>query len=186
MFMDDLTDEERGLVKAIGTPRQMNKGALLIEEGMLGSSFYLIIAGSVVVRKRLRGQEFKELVRLGPGDLAGEVGFLGVELRTASVVALSYCDVLEFERSVFEDLLRAHPVIGLKLYRSMARELATRLASSDEELTDTLIWALDRTRHAASDDQAVPPRPGTAPSLAPPGLLPNKDKPPGTGRTFLP
>ena len=34
------------------------------------------------------------------------------------------------------------PSIGMKVYKGMAQELARRLAKTDEELKDTIIWAI--------------------------------------------
>ncbi len=81
----------------------------------------------------------------------GEIGFLGVQNRTASVVALDDVEVMEFDRDAFTRLLEAHPAIGMKTYRGIAEELARRLSQSDEDLMDAISWALAKNQEPAGE-----------------------------------
>ncbi|MBT3193449.1 MAG: cyclic nucleotide-binding domain-containing protein [Verrucomicrobia bacterium] len=151
MFLQCLNPEEIAAIEKIGILKQFPKGFHLIEEGMVGSSFILILSGTVEVRKGMRGGKYKRLVELGPCDLIGEVGFLGVENRTASVVALDEVEVMEFEREVFSRFIETHPMIGMKAYRGIAEELARRLSQSDEDLMDAISWALASNKNSLSE-----------------------------------
>ena len=102
----------------------------------------------------------RKLIELGACDLLGEVGFLGVVFRSASVVALSQATLIEFERDDFDELVQKAPMLGLKVYRGMARELAQRLARTDEEVKDTILWALrESQRDPALSGPVEPARP---------------------------
>lgn len=129
-------------VEKIGTLRVFSKGDVVIHEGEVGSSFFLILDGKVEIRKAIGLDRHKKLVDLGALDIFGEVCFLGVESRSASVIATVPTKVMEFQRAAFETLIAAKPSVGLKLYRGIARELAGRLATVDVELKDALVWAL--------------------------------------------
>ena len=142
MFLHCLSPEEIALIESIGAVKKYPQGFHLIEEGAVGSSFILILSGTVEVRKGMRGGKYKRLVELGACDLIGEIGFLGVQNRTASVVAVDDVEVMEFERDAFTRLIEAHPAIGMKAYRGIAEELARRLSQSDEDLMDAISWAL--------------------------------------------
>lgn len=142
MILRDFTSADMALVEKNGIPRVCAPGDAIIHEGEAGSSFFLILDGKVEVRKRIGLDKHRKLVELGPLDIFGEVCFLGVESRSASVIALEKALVMEFPRSRIEDLIAKHPEIGLKLYRGIARELARRLATVDGELKDALVWAL--------------------------------------------
>ncbi len=142
MFLQCLSPDEIAQVEGIGVVKDYPKGHHLIEEGEEGSSFILILTGTVEVRKGLRGGKYKRLVELGPCDLIGEVGFLGIRNRTASVVALEDVSVMEFERDAFTHLIEKSPMIGMKAYKGMAEELARRLSQNDEDLMDAISWAL--------------------------------------------
>ena len=86
---------------------------------------------------------------LVPFDVIGELGFLGVVTRSASVVALEKTEILSFERDTFQALAAVQPHIGLTVYRNMAQILAERLASNNVNLMDTIIWALGHARGGA-------------------------------------
>jgi len=118
---------------------------------MPGSSFGVILTGKAEVRKRLDGGKHKALVEIGPFDLIGELGFLGVESRSASVIALEVTEVLSFERKSFQALAERFPHIGMIVYQNMARILAERLASNNISLMDTIVWALGRPRGVTTE-----------------------------------
>lgn len=147
MILRDLNATEMAAVEAVGVPGTFAAWDIIIREGEAGSSFFLVLKGRVEVRKGIGLNKYKKLVELGPLDIFGEVCFLGVESRSASVVAMEPTQVLEFTRADFDKLISEKPAIGLKLYREIACELARRLAYVDAELRDALIWALgDTTR----------------------------------------
>ena len=151
MFLHCLNPDEIAQVEGIGCLKQYPAGQHLIEEGTDGASFILILSGTVEVRKGMRGGKYKRLVELGACDLIGEIGFLGVQNRSASVVAIDDVEVMEFERDVFTRLIEAHPMIGMKAYRGIAEELARRLSQSDEDLMDAISWALGQNKNMGDD-----------------------------------
>ena len=55
----------------------------LMGEGTSADKAYLLISGEVSVRK-----DGKEIAKLGPGDIFGEMGIVAHRLRTATVVSL--------------------------------------------------------------------------------------------------
>lgn len=142
MILRDLTTSEMAAVEKIGRSQVYAPGGYIIREGEAGSSFFLILDGRVEVRKSIGLDKYKKLVELGPLDIFGEVCFLGVESRSASVLAMEASHVMEFRHDEFEKLIATQPGIGLKLYRGIARELAQRLAAVNGELKDALVWAL--------------------------------------------
>ncbi len=167
MFVNELIPAEIYLLEQIGKVRRYKEGEFVIREGQTGSSFFLITSGRVEVRKGLGGGKHRKLVELGECDMLGEMGFLGVVNRSASVVALDEAVLIEFERGDFEELLQQEPMLGLKVYRGMAQELARRLAHTDEEIKDTILWALGEAQRESAPAAAE----GEAPSLEP-GLRP--------------
>ncbi len=142
MILRDLTREEMALVESVGRPRKVVRGEWILREGEAGFSFFLILSGRVEVRKSLGMGKYRKLVELGPLDIFGEVCFLGVETRSAGVVALEDVMLMEFRRDAFEQVIDRNPMVGLKVYRGIARELAQRLARVDSDLKDALVWAL--------------------------------------------
>ncbi|MFH0907645.1 MAG: cyclic nucleotide-binding domain-containing protein [bacterium] len=163
MIFDELSDSEMAHVEKMGTLKTYRPEETVVHEGRPGTSFFLVVSGKVEVRKSLRRGKYKKIVELGPLDVFGEVCFLGVEARSASIVSLTDSQIYEFDRDQFVTFMDRKPEIGVKVYRGMARELARRLAKASEDLRDAIIWSLgtqcDKDPHAALD---IPKRPKLA------------------------
>ncbi len=145
MIFDELSPKELRRVEQYGEMRSFQKNAFIIQEGMSGRNFYFILSGKVEIRKRISDLKYRKLAELGMGDLFGEIGFFGVARRSASVVAIQDCEIMEFSGERFEDVLAGEPKLGVKVYRGMARELAQRLAKNDEALASAILWTLERS-----------------------------------------
>lgn len=108
-------------------------GTSIVKEGNVGTHMYLIIEGEAVVTKQGRDGDV-ELARLGPADSFGEMALADNEARSATVTALSPCILVRLGDHAFN----AHPEIGMKIFRNVARVLAARLRNADE----LLAWRL--------------------------------------------
>jgi CRP-like cAMP-binding protein len=72
-------------IAGIANDEQYTKNTVLFEEGDVGDSLYLIVQGSVGVRKK--GKKDAELIAvLGANQCVGEMAILSDEPRTATVV----------------------------------------------------------------------------------------------------
>lgn len=146
MFLDTLTKEELVKVEHLGRLKIFQPGATIIEEGTAGDSFGLILAGHVEVRKRKGDQTEVVLTRLGPCDMIGEIGYLGVPYRSASCIAVDRCEILDFDRKTLDNLMLARPMIGYKIFKGMAEDLARRLDAFDNQILDSIGWSMGKTK----------------------------------------
>jgi CRP-like cAMP-binding protein len=69
----------------------------LLRQGESGSSFFVLVRGSVDVTTERAGEALK-LARLSEGSVFGEMVLLADTPRTASVRTVTDCDLLEFDR----------------------------------------------------------------------------------------
>ena len=157
MIFDGLSHHELADLENIGVVRKFSAGNVILEEGGSGSSFFLILSGRVEIRKKIGLDKYKKLAELLPCGLFGEMAFLGVQMRSANVVALEECQLLEFERGAFESLVERFPALGARCYKNIARELAQRLSQSDEDLKDAIVWALSETSEPRPDPEVGMP-----------------------------
>lgn len=88
----------------------------LIWEGTAADKAYLIVDGEVSIR-----QHGKEIARLGPGDMIGEMGIVEHKLRSASVVSVTPLEVIHFTRDGLEQLINEVPAFG-EAIRGTAQE----------------------------------------------------------------
>jgi MFS family permease len=77
-------------------PLEVAAGGVLLREGEIGDRAYLIERGEVIVSVAGR-----EIARLGPGELVGEIALLRSVPRTATVIAATELRVLSMDRSEF-------------------------------------------------------------------------------------
>lgn len=127
LFGELSEDQIEAMIKT-AKQKKFNADEAIVEEGQEGVGFYLILDGSVDVRKR-----GKSLAKLKKGDYFGEMALL-IEnaTRTADVVALEGTTCLLITRWDLRSLIRNHPDIAL----AMHGELARRLSQTNQALSE--------------------------------------------------
>jgi len=111
-----LDDRQVAKIVEVGTYVTVPPDWALMGEGQSADKAYLLISGEVSVR-----QHGKEIAKLGPGDVFGEMGIVAHKLRTATVVSLSRLECLHFTRDQIEKLEQEIPEFGEAL-RASAEE----------------------------------------------------------------
>jgi CRP-like cAMP-binding protein len=156
-ILQNLDEEELRQVLKIARPVQFPRGKVILKEGEAGETMYIIAEGAVEVSKTLvmmGGREDvqdreKILTKLSAEDHAifGEVALFEKSKRTATVVALTDCRMLEISKSDFLRLAEENPRIGYRITRNIVQLLCSRLRKTDEDtikLTTALSIALSR------------------------------------------
>ena len=138
MLLDGLTNKEIELLEQTATLREYPKGATVIKEGSDSRSLFLIRRGRAEVSKTLDDDFARRLREFSANDFFGEIAFLGLNPRSATVVTLEPTTILELNPDYFKVLTEEHPRIGLVMYQNMAVELASRLKQNTEDLKEAL------------------------------------------------
>lgn len=141
-LLDYLSDEEKGLLASVCTAKGYKAGQQIVCEGESGETLLLVRSGRVEARKNLAAEEYKYLKIIESGGFFGEMSFLNQSPRSATVVALEDCQVLEISRKQFDPLAQTNPELGTKIYREVGCELASRLQQCDEDLKKAVLWAM--------------------------------------------
>lgn len=99
---------------AAATRREtIDAGTTVIREGEGADDFFLVLDGSLEVRSAGEGgREPVALGTLGPGDHFGEIGLLEELPRTATVTAITTCDVLRIPGAEFLAAVHQAPVLS--------------------------------------------------------------------------
>lgn len=98
------------------------KDDVLIREGEHSHTMYWLQAGQLVVSKRKGGEEV-ELGFIYTGELVGEMSFLDGEPRSASVRALTDCELVEIPREAFEKVFVGQPAWFQGLVKTLTERL---------------------------------------------------------------
>ena len=144
----DLSDDEIDEVLSRTQTRNFPAEAVIIEEGEMGDSMFIMLSGEVAITKRLIQGLAKEIPqervmnRLKAEDgvyfeemtLFGEMTLLENEPRSATVTARSECVLLELHQKDFIDLIQRHPDLGVKLLLRLAQGLSERLRKTSKDV----------------------------------------------------
>ena len=114
-------------------------GEAVFREGDIGSAFYVVISGEVIVQKHKDGAVV-ELARLGTGQCFGEMALVRNDLRTATVVAATDSVTMRFDG----ERIDANPQSAQYVYRNIARILSSRLDESSEMLAELVVQQKSR------------------------------------------
>lgn len=81
-LFSDLSDDQRAQIATQMRLVRVPVGEVLVQEGDLPSKFFVILDGAMTVHR-----DGHHLADLGPGDVAGETGAVGLLPRNATVIA---------------------------------------------------------------------------------------------------
>ncbi|MDQ7824151.1 MAG: Crp/Fnr family transcriptional regulator [Candidatus Eremiobacteraeota bacterium] len=122
-LFSELGSKELEDLEGIAVSTRFHKGEYIFFQGEEGGAFFIIISGKVkIVRDSPSGREIT-LAALSRGDSFGELSLLDGKSRSASVVAISKAEVLVIFRGDFEEYLRTHPEVAIKLLTVYAGRL---------------------------------------------------------------
>ncbi len=103
-----LGESERAQLLAVGRPVMYAQGEAIVRQGAPGHSLFVLRRGEGAVT--LAGT-VGEVARLRAGDVLGEMSLLTGEPRTATVTAVTDCDLLEIDATGFRRVVLANPSV---------------------------------------------------------------------------
>ncbi len=116
----------------------------MVSEGENGDSMYIILDGSAHVYISSYMDSPIKIHELEKGDFFGEMALLENEPRSASIIATEDITAIKIDQSNFEDLLKHHPDISMRMLRS----LSNRLRKTNEELSNLRTKIMDNTNYS--------------------------------------
>ena len=100
-----MSEAELERVAALGEPVDAEPGAILIDQGDVGTECFLVLEGEAGVYAS--GQH---VAAIGPGSVVGEMALVGHKPRNATVTAQTAMRLLAFDIGHFKRLLDEMPV----------------------------------------------------------------------------
>ncbi|MCL4804728.1 MAG: cyclic nucleotide-binding domain-containing protein [Anaerolineae bacterium] len=140
-IFDNFNDTQLTLVAALCTPVVYGQGHVLLSENEESDEMYVIGRGGVEVMVNPSAvgasgiQEAMEpvvLTELRQGQIVGEVALVDQGVRSATIrVSRDDTLLLRLRRDQLMRLCETYPVLGYKLMRNLASELATKIRNTD-------------------------------------------------------
>jgi len=129
-FFTQLSDRELDVVRAVATEKTYPKNAVVLTEGEMGDSLYMIESGKVKVF--IGDEDGREIILkiLGPGDFFGEMSMIDKQPRSASVTTIEASTFLVLTHTMFEKCVEDAPRIG----NMVMRILAQRVREADRKI----------------------------------------------------
>lgn len=107
----------------------LEKDQYLVREGDESGSMYWLQSGQMVVLKRRNAEEII-LGHIYSGELVGEISFLDQENRSASVKAISDCELTEIPADAYKKIFEHQP----KWFQVLVKTLCERLRKSNARI----------------------------------------------------
>jgi serine/threonine-protein kinase len=118
-FADFDRNQLKGILKSSNLVK-VPKGKVLVSEGEIDDSFYIILSGKAVVRK-----DKKNIAIISRGECFGEMAYLAGDARAATVLAGTDCTLMKISATLLERSSEAMQLLFLKRF---AKTLLSRLS----------------------------------------------------------
>lgn len=105
-------------------------GEAIVRQGEEGTELYGLERGKVDVMVKMGDSEMVRVASLGPGAIFGEAALLTGGKRTATIVAVTECELLAVPRRAFQSVIKANP--------ELSERLTTLLANRMDQLSQTI------------------------------------------------
>ncbi|WP_373231396.1 Crp/Fnr family transcriptional regulator [Cohnella sp.] len=140
-LFDNLDDDQLTHILTIAHRRSISPGSILFHEKDMGTTFYVVLSGSIKLFTKSNTGEEKVLSLVNSGESFGELSLLDGRPRSATAQTLEMTNVLELSSDQFMDLLQTH----FDITRGILAELCRRLRQTNDHVND-LTFLDGRTR----------------------------------------
>jgi CRP/FNR family transcriptional regulator len=120
------------------TARHLKSGQLLFDIGDHGDGCYRLDKGVVKVALISPQATERIVALLGAGTIVGDLSMIDGMPRSASVSALTDCELRFISRARFKEVTLRHP----EIYEYLVKVLAARLRETDEALADATFMTM--------------------------------------------
>lgn len=134
------------LRSGIAERREYDNGETILVEGSIGRSLFLIEHGRVRVLERVELEDRRRiqpgLCDLGPGEVFGELSLFEPAPRSATVMAVEPCRLLEFDTEALTAFFDQRPEKGYLVLKDLFSVLTDRLRQADRRFGLLFAWGL--------------------------------------------
>ncbi len=131
-LLGELTDNDVEWIIRHGARQRLAPGTVLIKEGQPVGALYLLLDGALEVTGVALGGG--RAVRLGCGEVVGEISFVDSRPPTATVTAADRAVVLAIPRAALTAKLGRDHEFAARFYRALAVFLANRIRATGQRV----------------------------------------------------
>jgi diguanylate cyclase (GGDEF)-like protein len=147
-----MDEGERALVGAFLEYRRIKKGDPVFMEGERGEELFLHLAGELGAFVGQSDGSQRLLFSISAGDFFGEMSVIAHEPRSATIIAKEDADLMVLRSGDFYRILSEHPLIGVKMLKTIGKVQNGWLDSSAKHLSDLMRWGETARLRAITDE----------------------------------
>ncbi|MBP0017791.1 MAG: cyclic nucleotide-binding domain-containing protein [Cyanobacteria bacterium SBLK] len=142
-----LDDRDRKWLGKIGQIERLESGNILIREGQSLSSLYILLRGNLEATiSPPRGMASQSLGKVSPGQILGEISFVGDRLPIATITAVERSEVLAISYRELGQKLQRDRNFAAHFYKIVSQSLSRRLRENTELLATSQILPIPSLR----------------------------------------
>jgi diguanylate cyclase (GGDEF)-like protein len=148
----ELSALEFNAVTAFMERRRFTKDEKIFCEGDKGEDMFVLLSGSLSAhRVQLDGTQ-RWMFDISPGAFFGEMSIIANEPRSATITAKETSDLMVFQGIDFYRIIFEHPMIGVKILRSIGEVQNMWLNQTSRHLKELVTWGETARRRAITDE----------------------------------
>jgi len=130
-------------ILAVAERVQVRAGEVIIKEGDIGDTLFIILEGSVrIIKKTLQNEPYTVVIlKENENVYFGELALVDSDRRSATVIAESDCSLISLARNSFLTLCREDYELGFRVVLQIAKKLSSSLRKMNQDVI-TLFEAL--------------------------------------------
>lgn len=123
----ELGADQLRVIQKMGTEESFEPGQIICKQGCKLDKVYIIANGLVGIVREVGPLYERQVQSASNFELVGWSGLIEPHICTATIKALKKTTVLAFSTKKLTDLFVTNPEIGCKVYKAVAKLIATRL-----------------------------------------------------------
>lgn len=129
-----LTAEQAMELSAATVPVPVPTGGVVFREGDPSTGLFILLRGYAEVTKATPDGKARGIATITGPTVVGEMGLLTARPRSATVRAVSDCELHQLTRTQFERMIKAERMAAYKLVATIAEVLARRVEAMDQQM----------------------------------------------------
>lgn len=143
LFFKGMNEEEMKNVLSYAVLNNYPKDTTVITEGEPIEKLSIIFSGQFKIVKSISPENKKIITTIGDGETYGEMSFFDNMPPCVSVMSLEDSKVLEIEEDGFNELIKNHPHLGLKILIQLMHISSMRIRALNEQIASLGTWVLN-------------------------------------------
>jgi len=119
----DLQVRELAAISSVTKEEDHGKDEIVVREGELGDTMFLIISGEVSVIRNYEAQDETVIATIGQDDYFGEMALFEDKPRSATVRTNTESKLLVLGKLEFEEIMREFPQISINICRVFSQRI---------------------------------------------------------------